>query len=82
MDHKSKGIDEHGCTTTPGYQLIDEGRNTTEKGQLKGTYHFLSCGCIDLVNKFNIFLPDNPCRKVGLADSQYRMENSSGALLL
>ena len=22
-------------------------------------------------NKFNIFLPDNPCGKVGLADSQY-----------
>ena len=22
-------------------------------------------------NKFNIFLPDNPCRKVGLAVSQY-----------
>ena len=22
-------------------------------------------------NKFKIFLPDNPCRKVGLADSQF-----------
>ena len=22
-------------------------------------------------NKFNIFLPDNPCRKVELAESQY-----------
>ena len=32
--------------------------------------------------KFNIFLPDNPCRKVELAESQYSMENSSGALLL
>ena len=32
--------------------------------------------------KFNIFLPDNPCRKVELAESQYSMENSSRALLL
>ena len=33
-------------------------------------------------NEFNIFLPDNPCRKVELAQSQHSMENSSGALLL
>ena len=33
-------------------------------------------------NEFNIFLPDNPCRKVELAESQYSMENSSRALLL
>ena len=32
--------------------------------------------------KFNIILPDNPCRKVELAESQYSMENSSRALLL
>ena len=32
--------------------------------------------------KFNIILPDNPCRKVELAESQYSMENSSKALLL
>ena len=32
--------------------------------------------------KFNMFLPDNPCRKVELAESQYSMENSSTALLL
>ena len=32
--------------------------------------------------KFNIILPDNPCRKVELAESQYSMENSSTALLL
>ena len=25
-------------------------------------------------NEFNIFLPDNPCRKVDLADSQYNGE--------
>ena len=31
---------------------------------------------------FNIILPDNPCRKVELAESQYSMENSSRALLL
>ena len=23
-------------------------------------------------NEFHIFLPDNPCRKVGLAESQYK----------
>ena len=33
-------------------------------------------------NEFNIFLPDNPCGKVELAVSQYRMENSSRVLLL
>ena len=32
--------------------------------------------------KFNIILPDNPCRRVELAESQYSMENSSTALLL
>lgn len=32
--------------------------------------------------KPNIFLPDNPCGKVDLAESQYRMENSSRALWL
>ena len=32
--------------------------------------------------KFNIFLPDNPCRKVELAESQYSMENSLRALVL
>ena len=32
--------------------------------------------------KLNMFLPDNLCRKVELAESQYRMENSSRALLL
>ena len=32
--------------------------------------------------KFNIILPDNPCRKVELAEPQYNMENSSRALLL
>ena len=34
-DHKSSGIDEHGCITTPDYQLIDEGQKTTKEGQLK-----------------------------------------------
>ena len=29
-----------------------------------------------------MFLPDNPCREVGLAEPQYIMENSSRALLL
>ena len=32
-------------------------------------------------SKFNIILPDNPCRKVELAESQHNMENSSRALL-
>ena len=32
--------------------------------------------------KFNIILPDNPCRKVELAEPQYNMENSSRVLLL
>ena len=32
--------------------------------------------------KFNIILPDNPCRKVEVAESPYSMENSSRALLL
>ena len=45
--HKSSGIDEHECITTPDYQLIDEGQKTTKEGQLKGTYDFLSCECID-----------------------------------
>ena len=39
--------------------------------------HGLACR-----TKFNIILPDNPCRKVELAESQHSMENSSGALLL
>ena len=39
--------------------------------------HGLACR-----TKFNIFLPDNPCRKVELAESQHSMENSSRALLL
>ena len=33
-------------------------------------------------NEFDIFLPDNPRRKVEQAESQYIMENSSRALLL
>ena len=33
-------------------------------------------------NEFNIFLPDNPCRKVELAESQHRIENSSRALVV
>ena len=37
---------------------------------------------ISMSNDFNIILPDNPCRKVELAESQYSMENSSRALLL
>jgi hypothetical protein len=41
------GIDEHECTHILDYQLIDEGRNTTEKERLGGTYDFLSCGCTD-----------------------------------
>ena len=32
-------------------------------------------------NEFHIILPDNPCRKVELAEPQYIMENSSRALL-
>ena len=32
--------------------------------------------------RFNIILPDNPCRKVELAESQHSMENSSRALFL
>ena len=28
------------------YQLIDKDQNATTEGQLKGTYIFLSCGCI------------------------------------
>ena len=35
------------CTYTLDYQLIDEGQKTTRAGQLKGTYDFLSCECID-----------------------------------
>ena len=45
-DHKSSGNDEHGCITTPEYQLIYKGKKTTKDGQLKGTYDFLSCGCM------------------------------------
>ena len=37
---------------------------------------------ISMSNDFNIILPDNPCRKVELAESQYSMENSLRALLL
>ena len=37
---------------------------------------------ISMSNEFNIFLPDNPSRKVELAEPQYIMENSSRALLL
>lgn len=29
------------------YQMIDDGQNATKEEQLKGTYNFLSCGCID-----------------------------------
>ena len=32
--------------------------------------------------EFNIILPDNPCGKVELAESQCSMENSSTALFL
>ena len=46
IDHKSSGNDEHGCITTPEYQLIYKGQKTTKDGQLKGTYDFLSCGCM------------------------------------
>ena len=35
------------CTHTLDYQLIDEGQKTTKEGQLKRTYDFLSCGCMD-----------------------------------
>ena len=45
-DHKSSGNDEHGCITTPEYQLIYKGQKTTKDGQLQGTYDFLSCGCM------------------------------------
>ena len=34
-------------TITPDYQLIDKGQKTTKEGQLKRTYGFLSCGCMD-----------------------------------
>ena len=34
-DHNIIGIDEHECTTTPDYQLIDGGQNTTKEGQLE-----------------------------------------------
>ena len=35
------------CTHTLDYQLIDEGQKTTKEGQLKRTYDFMSCECID-----------------------------------
>ena len=35
------------CSHTLAYQFIYEGQNITEGRQLKGTYNFLSCGCID-----------------------------------
>ena len=34
-DHKNNSIDEHDYTPTLDYQLIDDGRNTAENGQLK-----------------------------------------------
>ena len=71
------------CTHTLDYQLIDEGRKTTKTEQLKGAYGFLSCGCIDLVCRArSTFLPDNPCREVGLAEYQHRIENSSKSTLV
>ena len=76
------GIDENECTTTPDYQLIDEGQKTTKEGQLKEHMIFrVMDAWISMSKELNIFLPDNPCRKVELAESQYRMENPSRALL-
>ena len=37
------------CTHTLDYQLIDEAQKKAKEGQLKRTYDFLSCGCINLV---------------------------------
>ena len=34
-DHKSSGIDEHGCITTPDYQLIDEVRRQLKRDNPK-----------------------------------------------
>ena len=77
------GIDEHGCTTTPVYQLIDEGQKTTKRDNSKNIYFFeLWIHRLVCRTKFNMFLPDKPCREVGLAESHNSMENSSRALLL
>ena len=70
-------------THTLDYQLIDEGQKQLRRDNSRNIYlselwmHRLVCR-----TKFNMFLPDNPCRKVELAESQYSMENSSRALLL
>ena len=37
---------------------------------------------ISMSNEFDIFLSDNPCGKVELAESQHRIENSSRALVV
>ena len=60
------------CTHTLDYQLIDEGQDTTKERQLKGTYGFLSCGCINLVCQTGstYFLWITHAEEEGLADSQ------------
>jgi hypothetical protein len=60
------------CTTTIDYQMIDEGRNITEEGQLKGSLDFSELWMHRLTcqTRFNIVLPDNPYKRGGLADSQ------------
>ena len=37
---------------------------------------------INMSNEFNIFLPDNPCRKVGLAESQYEWSTTRSTLVV
>ena len=61
--------------------MIDEGQNTTKENNSKEHIIFwVMDAYVSMSNEFNIFLPDNPCRKVELAESQHRIENSSGAL--
>ena len=58
------------CMHTVDYQLIDEGQKMTKGDNSKEhTIFWVVDAWIRMLNEFNIFLPDNPCREVGLAES-------------
>ena len=62
------------------YQMIDGGQITTKRDNPKEHMIFRVVDAyISMLNKFNIFLPDNLYRKVELAGSQHRIENSPRA---
>ena len=83
-----KGIDENECTTTPDYQLIDEGQKITEEGQPKGTYVFSELWMHELVCRTNstYFFRITHAEEEGLAESRYewgtRQEHSGCDLLV